>query len=90
MNNPQFKEIYKCGILHDLLTGNDPDPLDYVTEDGLTYHAFIELITEMQDEGLLVGVEIIKNEPPICILENADVTDIGIRYLENFMEKINN
>jgi len=85
------KEIFKCGILSDLLIGNDPDIMDYVSENGLTYRDFINLIAEMQEDGLINGVEFIEqgqNNPPICILEAVKVTDSGVKYLEKFMEEL--
>lgn len=90
--NAQEKEIYKCGILHDLLIGNYPDPLDYVNENGLSYRQFINLIAAMQKEGLIQGVvfqDSDPNTPPLCVLEKAEVTDKGIDYLEKFMEELN-
>ncbi|NLC07737.1 MAG: hypothetical protein GX755_07215 [Syntrophomonadaceae bacterium] len=85
------KEIFKCGILSDLLIGNNPDIMDYVNEDGLTYREFIDLIAEMQEEGLIKGVEFIEmgqNSPPVCILEGVEVTDSGVKYVEKFMEEL--
>jgi hypothetical protein len=85
------KEIFKCGILSDLLIGNNPDIMDYVSEDGLTYREFIDLIAEMQEEGLINGVEFIEqgqNSPSICILEAVEVTDSGVKYVEKFMEEL--
>lgn len=77
------KEIFKLGILSNISEGKEPKIEDYAGED-FTSDDFMNLVNEMQNEGLIKGVVFAKQGNKLLVpFLNTALTEYGKTYLLN-------